>query len=214
MTDDRFAIMRRAMVASQLRTTAVDDPRVIEAMGRVPREAFVPTASHDMAYVDVPVPLGDGRALNAPMVTARLLNAAAIGPDDAVLIVGAATGYAMAVAALLARHVTGVESDAALAKAATAAVPGTRVVVGPLEKGAARDGPYDVIIIDGAVEHVPQALIDQLAAGGRLATALVEDGVTRLAIGRAGGAGFGLVAFADAEAVILPGFARPRIFAF
>jgi protein-L-isoaspartate(D-aspartate) O-methyltransferase len=83
-----------------------------------------------------------------------------------------------------------------------------------LEAGAPDRGPFDVIIIDGAVEEVPQALIDQLTPGGRLGTAIIENGVTRLAVGRRGGAGFALSAFADADAVILPGFARPRAFVF
>ncbi|WP_293883606.1 protein-L-isoaspartate O-methyltransferase [Sphingomonas sp.] len=203
---DRFEAARRAMVSNQLRTTAVDDPRVIAAMARVPREDFVPPARRDVAYTDIAIPLVGGRALNTPMATARLINEAGIGSNDRVLIVGSATGYAVAIARLLAKSVVGLECDAALATAGD--------VVGPLEAGAADHGPFDVIIIDGAVEDVPQALIDQLAPGGRLATALVENGVTRLAVGRRGGAGFALTAFADADAVILPGFVRPHAFVF
>ena len=152
--DARFDEMRRAMVASQLRTTAIDDPRVIEAMARVPREDFVPADRRPVAYVDLALLLGKGRAMNTPMATGRLLDAAAIGPNDSVLIVGAATGYALAVAALLARRVVGVEPDAKMAERARTLVPGATVVEGPLEAGAPGHAPYDVIVIDGAVEQV------------------------------------------------------------
>jgi protein-L-isoaspartate(D-aspartate) O-methyltransferase len=206
MTADRFESMRRAMVSNQLRTTAVDDPRVVDAMARVPREDYVPADRRDVAYTDISIPLANGRALNSPMATARLINEAGITASDHVLIVGSATGYAVAVATLLAKSVVGLECDSALATAGD--------VVGPLEAGAADHGPFDVIVIDGAVEEVPSALIDQLAPGGRLATATIENGVTRLAVGRRGGAGFALSAFADADAVVLPGFARPRAFVF
>jgi protein-L-isoaspartate(D-aspartate) O-methyltransferase len=205
MTADRFELMRRAMVSNQLRTTSVDDPRVVDAMARVPREDFVPADRRDVAYTDIAIPLGNSRALNSPMATARLINEAGIAASDHVLIVGAATGYAVAIAKLLAKSVVGLECDATL---------GTNEVTGPLEAGAADHGPFDVIIIDGAVEEVSQALIDQLASGGRLATGIIESGVTRLAVGRRGGAGFALSAFTDADAVELPGFARPRAFVF
>lgn len=205
MTADRFETTRRAMVSNQLRTTAVDDPRVVDAMARVPREDFVPADRRDVAYTDISIPLGEGRALNAPMTTARLINEAGITSGDRVLIVGSATGYAVAVAKLLAGSVVGVETNPAI---------GTGDVTGPLEAGAPDHAPFDVIVIDGAVEEVPQALIDQLAPCGRLATGIIENGVTRLAVGRRGGAGFALNAFADADAVELPGFARPRAFTF
>lgn len=206
MTADRFETMRRAMVSNQLRTTSVDDPRVVDAMVRVPREEFVPADRRDVAYTDVSIPLGGGRALNSPMATARLINEAGITADDHVLVVGSATGYAVAIIRLLAKSVVGLECDAKLA--------GAGDIVGPLQDGCAEQGPYNAIIIDGAVEEVPLALIDQLADGGRLATAIIENGVTRLAIGRRGGTGFALNAFADADSVVLPGFEKPRAFVF
>ncbi len=209
-----FAAMRAAMVASQLRTNGVTDLALLEALGCVPREAFLPESRAASAYIDRAVPLDNGRALNPPMTTALLLNAADIAPDSRVLIVGAATGYALALAAAMASDVTGVESDAALAALATANVPGARVTTGPLETGAAAHGPYDAIVIDGAVEFVPDALVAQLAPTGRLTVALLEGGVARLAVGRRGGTGFALSAFVDAEAVVLPGFVRPREFVF
>jgi protein-L-isoaspartate(D-aspartate) O-methyltransferase len=211
---DSFESLRRTMVSNQLRTVAVDDPRVVSALGEVPREQFVPEDRRALAYADLAVPLGGGRALNTPMATARLINAAGIGAGDKVLIVGAATGYAAAVALQLGAHVTALEPDEPLAEALRKNVPQATVVVGDLVTGAPVGAPYDVIVIDGAVEQLAPALVDQLAPSGRLATGIVEGGVTRLAVGRKGGTGFGLVAFADADVVVLPGFARPRAFVF
>jgi protein-L-isoaspartate(D-aspartate) O-methyltransferase len=209
-----FAAMRAAMVASQLRPNGVTDFALIAALGRVSREAFVPAERRAAAYIDRAVPLGNGRALNPPMTTALLLNAAEIGAKSRILIVGAATGYALALAASIAANVTGVESDPALSARATENVPTARLISGPLEIGAAAHAPYDAIVIDGAIEFVPDALIAQLSPDGRLTTALVEGGVTRLAVGRRGGSGFALSPFVDAESVVLPGFAHADEFVF
>ncbi|WP_136161148.1 protein-L-isoaspartate O-methyltransferase family protein [Sphingomonas flavalba] len=217
MTEQNFHAMRQAMVASQLRPNAVDDPRVIAAMDAVPRERFVPAERAAIAYVDTAIRLGDGRALNPPMALGRLLTRAEVAPTDSVLLIGAATGYGAAVLARLAARVVAVEADAALAaqaKAALADAANVAVVTGALAAGHGAGAPYDLIVIDGAVAEVPEALVAQLADDGRLVTGLVEDGVTRLAIGRRGGTGFGLDAFADADTVLLPGFDKPPIFRF
>jgi protein-L-isoaspartate(D-aspartate) O-methyltransferase len=160
---DSFESLRRTMVSNQLRTVAVDDPRVVSALGEVPREQFVPEDRRALAYADLAVPLGGGRALNTPMATARLINAAGIGAGDKVLIVGAATGYAAAVALQLGAHVTALEPDESLAETLRKNVPQATVVVGDLVTGAPAVAPYDVIVIDGAVEQLAPALVDQLA---------------------------------------------------
>jgi protein-L-isoaspartate(D-aspartate) O-methyltransferase len=215
MTAPDFEAMRRAMVASQLRTTAVNDARVVEAMRAVPRERHVPAARRALAYVDTLVPLGGGRWLNPPMVTGRLLTAAETQAGDRVLLVGAATGYTAAVLALLVASVTALEEDAALLKLARETpLANVTLAEGPLAAGVEGDAPYDLILIDGAVETIPPALIAQLAEGGRLTGALIENGVSRLVVGRKAGGGFGLTAFADAEAAPLPGFAPPPAFSF
>lgn len=211
-----FTAMRMAMVSNQLRTTAVNDARVVEAMRTVPRERFVPPARAALAYVDTLVPLGGGRYLNSAMATGRLLTAAELRPSDRALVVGAATGYGAAVLARLVASVVALEEDAALA-AMTPADMGFERVTGPLPQGWAANAPYDFILIDGAVETIPHAIVEQLAAGGRLAAGLVTNGVTRLVIGRKAGQGsgaFGTIAFADAEAAPLPGFAPPPTFRF
>ena len=182
--------MRNAMVVSQLRPDGVSDARVVEAMGIVPREDYVPADRRSTAYADRMIALSDGRGINPPMVTGRLLTEAHIGAGERVLIVGAASGYTAAVVARLTDSVTSVDA------------------------GAPVDGSYDVIMIDGAAESVPDVLVEHLAPNGRLITGIVESGVTRLAIGRRGGSGFGLMTFMDAEMVVLPEFARPPAFVF
>lgn len=212
-----YAAMRMAMVASQLRPNAVADPRLVAAMARVPREVFLPEAVAGQAYRDTALALGNGRMANGPIATGRLLNEAQLQPGDAVLLVGAAGGYVAAVLAELVARVVAVEPDAALlaiARPALAALATVTLVEAPLEHGHAGAAPYDAIIIDGAVEQVPQALIDQLAIGGRMTAGLADRGVTRLAAGRRTAGGFALAAFADVECVALPGFAVPKGFVF
>lgn len=209
--------MRHAMVSSQLRTNAVSDQRVVAAMASIPREDFLPAEARAIAYRDTAIPVGMGRAANPPLATARLLTAADLGAGDRVLLVGAGGGYAAAVLAELVAHVTALESDAALvalARGALASVGNVALVEGPLDQGWAANAPYDVLMVDGAVERLPDALIAQVRPGGRVVTGLSERGVTRLAAGRRSDAGFGLIAFADSECVALPGFARPQGFRF
>lgn len=198
------------MVASQLRPNNVTDTRLLAAMGTVPREAFLPDSRRAVAYADRPIPLTPSRALNPPMTTARLLDALKLTSGDRLLIVGAASGYSAAVAVDLCGSVVAVEEDATL----IALAQGTAIVSAPLAAGAPDEAPFDAILIDGAVEAVPDGLVTQLAPGGRLACGVVKDGVTRLALGRKGGSSFALVDFADAEVVILPGFAPAREFVF
>lgn len=217
MSEQNSEAMRMAMVSNQLRTNAVNDPRVVAALRAVPREIFVPADRAATAYVDTAVPLGGGRFLNTPMATARLLTEAAPSPADRALVVGAATGYAAALLARLVAHVVALEADAALlARARRVGLPANvDVVEGPLAAGWAAGAPYDLILVDGAIETVPQLLIDQLADdGGRLAVAILEGGVSRLTIIRKAGGGHGASTFADVEACPLPGFARPAAFTF
>ena len=212
MSELDFSAMRAAMVSNQLRTNKVSDPRIVAAMKAVARERFVPAERAALAYIDVPIPLANGRALNSPLVTARLIAEAGIEPGEKVLLVGAATGYAAALLAELGAKLTALEVDVSLT--AIGKSVGISSVTGPLEAGWRKNAPYDVILIDGAVEGIPTAIAAQLADGGRLLTGLVDKGVTRLALGRKSGTGVGLVSFADLEAVRLPGFAPPASFSF
>lgn len=215
--DSEMVAMRHAMVASQLRTNAVSDARVVAAMDMVPREAFLPADVAALAYRDTAVPLGHGRAQNVPIATGRLLTRAELRASDRVLLVGAAGGYTAAVLAQIVASVVAVESDPALAAQARTAlegIAGVTLVEGPLEAGHAEGAPYDVIVIDGAVEALPDALVEQVGIGGRVVTGLADRGVTRLAAGRRTAGGFALLDFADIDCVALPGFAQPRAFTF
>src|SRR5687767_2518913 len=127
MTEHNFETMRRAMVASQLRTTGVNDPRVVAAMGAVPRERFVPSERRALAYADARVPLGRGRELNPPMTLGRLLTEARLDGSERALVIGAATGYSAAVLARLAASVVALEEDPELAAFARAALDGTAI---------------------------------------------------------------------------------------
>nr|WP_083434610.1 protein-L-isoaspartate O-methyltransferase [Sphingomonas sp. Y57] len=214
MTEQNFEQMRHAMVVSQLRTTGVNDPRVVAAMGEVARERFVGADKAAIAYADLPLPIAPGRALNPPMVTGRLLTEAQVAPGEKALLVGAATGYTAALLEKLGASVVAVEEDAELLATGKSAVPGVTWVKGAPASGSKTGAPYTLIVIDGAVERIPQALIDQLADGGRLVGALLDNGVSRLVSGVRAGGGFGVTAFADADAALLPGFGVPAAFSF
>lgn len=212
-----FAALRTAMVASQLRTNAVSDARVVAAMANVPRERFVPADQAPFAYRDGLVELGGGRSLNLPIATGRLLTEARLTSHDCVLLIGAASGFTAAVLAELVAAVVAVESDPALVAMARAALGGedrVTIVEGPLEHGHPADAPYDVLIIDGAVEQVPETLVTQVHPAGRVLGGLVDRGVTRLAAGRRSEGGFAMLDFADVECCRLPGFAKPARFTF
>ena len=214
MTEQNFDQMRHAMVVSQLRTTGVSDPRVVSAMGDVARERFVPGDRAAGAYADLALPIAAGRALNPPMVTGRLLTEAQVVPGDTTLVIGASTGYTVALLQRLGAQVVAVEEDADLLAKGKAATPGATWVQGAPAAGSKKGAPYSLIVLDGAVEEIPQALIDQLGDGGRLVGAVIDNGVSRLVSGVRAGKGFGFKAFADADTATLPGFAKPAAFSF
>ena len=167
------AVARHNMVSGQIRTNRVTDERLIEAMEEIPRELFVPRAKRGVAYVDEDVEIASGRYLMEPMVLARLVQEAEITASDVVLDVGCGTGYASAVMARLAGTVIALDVDDTLAAEAEQALSAVGadnalVVTGPLADGFAEQAPYDVILVGGAVDHLPQALADQLAEGGRI----------------------------------------------
>ena len=220
-----FQAARRAMVDGQVRTNDVTDFGVIAAMLEIPREVFVPQARAALAYLDRDVVIADATAteparyLMKPMVLARLIQAAAPGPRDRVLVIGTGTGYAAAVMSRLAREVVALEEKEALfqqAKSVLGSLGSHNVTVihGPLADGAPASAPYDVILIDGGVEAVPDRLCAQLSSHGRL-----------VAIVRSGPLGKGKLFQAvdekcsgrelfDANAPVLPGFSVAPAFVF
>lgn len=207
-----YAAARRAMVESQLRPIGVTDPAVLAAMGEVERERFVPDEMRPLAYGDRAVALGEGRYLPAPSVLGQLLTQMMPEPGQRALVVGAGTGYSTAVLTHMGLDVVALESSAGLAGRAREL--GTAVVAGALEAGWRKGAPYRHILIDGAIEVIPDAIVDQLEDGGRLGAALVDRSITRLIVGRKAGGAFGYLSIGDAGAPALPGFARPRAFTF
>lgn len=207
-----FAAAREAMVESQLRPQGVADPAVLDAMRRVEREKFLPSHTRSLAYVDRAVAMGEGRFLPAPAVLGKLLTHMLPEPGQRALVVGAGTGYSAAVLAAIGLDTIAVESDPVLAAAARE--HGIKIFEHSLEDGNAEGGPYDQILIDGAIEYIPDALVEQLADGGRLGASLIDRGVTRLVVGRKTGGAFGYLSIGDAGVPALPGFSRPNSFTF
>jgi protein-L-isoaspartate(D-aspartate) O-methyltransferase len=207
-----FAAAREAMVESQLRPQGVTDRGTLDAMARVERERFLPSHTRPLAYVDRAVGIGDGRFLPAPAVLGQLLTQMMPRRGQRALVVGAGTGYSAFVLKEIGLDVVALESSGALA--AVARDLGVEAVEGPLEAGCAHRAPYQQILIDGAVEAIPQAIIDQLDDGGRLGTAIVDRGITRLVVGRKARGAFGTLSFGDAGVPALPGFSRPKAFKF
>lgn len=222
MTDSK--LQRLNMVESQVRPSDVTDRRIIRAMLEVPRERFVPAALAPMAYMDDPLPVEDAggkgeRYLLAPRTFAKLVQLADIGPEAAVLDVGCATGYSTAVLAMLAKRVVAVESSPGLAACARRLLKdvgahGAMVVDGRLAAGAPGEGPFDAILVNGAVETVPQALLEQLRDGGRLTAILAEGPLCRAQVWRRVGNAFDARPAFEAGAPVLPGFERPAAFVF
>ena len=217
MTVQDFSLTRAAMVDSQLRTNEVSNPRIADAFLSVERERFVPAGRSSVAYTDLPIPLGGGRALNAPLSTARLISQALPTAEQKILVVGAATGYSAAILSHLGCLVTALEEAPVLvdiAKSTLANAHNVTVVTGPLADGWSKNAPYDAIIVDGAIERLSRSLIDQCAEGGRVVAAIVDENVVRLASGYKVSGAVVLVPFAECQSVILPGFAAVKEFVF
>lgn len=185
---------RHAMIVSQLRTSGVNEPWVLSAMARIPREDFVPEAMRDAAYIDRAIPLGGGRFLAAPLVHGRMLAEAAPTPQDKALLVGDGQGY---LAALLRPLV------------------GTLDAVDPgAVAGLSGEGDCTLVVIDGAVEVLPEPLCARLAEGGRIVTGLMVRGVARLAVGCKTAGAVSLLPLAELGIPVLPEFAAPKRWSF
>ena len=217
MTD--FTAARLNMVESQVRPNGITDRRIIAAVERLPREAFVPEGKRAVAYMDEDVLLEPAdksagpRALIEVMAFARMLQHAAIKPEDRVLVVGAGTGYGAAVIAALAQRTVALECDAALAAAARRnleGVAGAIVVEGPLAAGVPGEQPFDVIIVEGRVEEVPQAWLDQLSDGGRLIAVVGEADMAKACVHTRSGSAIAVRPVFDASVAALPGLRKKK----
>jgi protein-L-isoaspartate(D-aspartate) O-methyltransferase len=217
----QFAEALRKMVLTQLRPNKVIDEQVIDAMAALPREQFVPKGYRGVAYMDEDVAVAPGRYLMEPMVLARLLQEAEIQPSEVALVVGAATGYEVATLARLTSTVIGLESDAALSQLAGATLQGLGIdnvalVDGALKDGLPKQGPFNIILLAGAVPEISPALLDQLADGGRLIGVLRAAGapIGQAVIVKRTGSLFPQRVLFDAGTPVLPGFERPTGFVF
>ena len=209
------------MVDCQIRPTKVTDENIIDAFATVPREAFVGRNQRAIAYVDEDLPLPGGRCMMEAMVLARLIQALAVGKDDNVLVVGAATGYGAAIMARLAGSVIAVETRTQMVEKAqeTLVSIGTDNAVaikGRLTEGFANEGPYDAILIEGAVETMPERILEQLGNGGRLvAVWRPEDAAVGVAsIWTKAGNEFVRKPLFDAQVPVLDEFRCKRDFVF
>jgi protein-L-isoaspartate(D-aspartate) O-methyltransferase len=223
MTD--FKTERETMVDSQIRPNAVTNVALLKAMLETPRERFVPPALRSLAYMDGALrvePAREGqpaRYLLAPMVFAKLVQLAAIGPNDRVLDVGPATGYSTAVLSRLAKKVVALELDAGLAAIAKDALAEEKTgnasfVTGPLNEGWPTGAPYDVIFLNGRIGQEPSVLLAQLAPGGRLVAVMGDDTALKAHLfQKIDSVIQDIVAF-DAGAPMLPGFERHAEFTF
>lgn len=184
-----FAARRRMMVDTQVRPSDVTKFPIIEAMLNVPRECYVPDAMREAAYVGENLDVGGGRFMLEPRTLAKMLDMLNIGPNELVLDLGTALGYSSAVIAHLAQAVVAVEPEGGLAGDAqdllvANGADNVAVIEGSLAEGAAKHGPYDVIMVEGGVEQIPEALIAQLKEGGRIAAVFLEGELGECRIGR------------------------------
>ncbi|PIE09315.1 MAG: protein-L-isoaspartate O-methyltransferase [Rhodobacterales bacterium] len=214
-----FATSRTTMVDTQIRPSDVTKYPIIQAMLAIPREIFLPGGLRPVAYADRDQPLEGGRYVLAPRSFAKMLDAANVGAEDVVLDLGCGLGYSTAVLAHMAKTVVAVEENGSHAEDAQSAlseagVDNAAVIAGPMAAGEPKSGPYDVIMVQGAIETWPEALTDQLCEGGR-AVALWAEGHNCTA--RLGHKLDGRMIWRDlfsASAPVLPGFARVQEFAF
>lgn len=215
-----FEAARKHMVDSQVRPNDVTDARVLRAFETVPRERFLPAELRAQAYIDREVLYAPGRSMPTARDLAKLLNVLEIAPADLILDVACGTGYSAAILAMLGEMVVAVENDPALTAkaqenwAAINTVNAAAVAAEPRD-GAAKQGPFDVIVIGQAIETEPSALLKQLKDGGRLGAFLRRGTVTRGCVWRRSGAAVGMAELFDASCkTVLDGFTRPKTFVF
>jgi protein-L-isoaspartate(D-aspartate) O-methyltransferase len=214
-----YAAQRANMVATQILANGVTEERLLDAFRGVPRELFVPADKRGIAYAEVAIEVVPGRLLLPVRTFAKLLELAEIRLGETILDVGCATGYSTAVIARLGSRVFGLEEDATLVRIASDLIHSTGVAKATIAQGALADGyrsaqPFDVIIIEGGVEEVPQSLLAQLGEGGRLVTTLQRESQGRAIVFLKEGERTGHRFDFDAAATVLPGFRKPAAFVF
>jgi protein-L-isoaspartate(D-aspartate) O-methyltransferase len=180
MVSDQHAILRRRMVAEQIRARGIRDARVLAAMEEVPRHLFLPPHLASRAYDDGPLPIGEGQTISQPFIVAEMTHALRLKGDEKVLEIGTGSGYQAAILAELADKVFTIEIVEPLARQATQTLAelgykNVQVRTGDGYQGWPEEAPFDAIIVTAAPDHVPQPLLDQLAVGGRLILPVGRD---------------------------------------
>ena len=210
MADLNGDALRLQMITGQLRTCDVNEQDILEAFAAVPREAYVAPALRGLAYSDgeIAASAPAGRKLLSPRTLGLLLKCAAPKAGERALSVGGGSGYCAALLARMGLKVVDLETQTG------AAAPGVTAIAGPLETPPAGQGPFDVIVVNGAFAVAPEALIDALAEGGRLVGVDARAGAKHIVIFERSGEGVSERAAYDASADVLPGFARAPAFVF
>jgi protein-L-isoaspartate(D-aspartate) O-methyltransferase len=206
------------MVDTQVRPSDVTKFPIIDAMLHVPREDYVPQAKREAAYVGENLDLGGGRTLLEPRTLAKMLDAVDIQPGEVVLDIACGLGYSTAVIARLCDFVVAVEDDEARAEEAQsilseAGIDNAAVLHAALAEGAAKSGPYDVVILQGAAEQIPAAIIDQTKDGGRIVAIFVKGALGVVRVGYKSGDRVTWRDAFNAGAPVLTGYAESRAFA-
>ncbi|MBN2906348.1 MAG: protein-L-isoaspartate O-methyltransferase [Rhodobacteraceae bacterium] len=210
---------RVAMVDTQVRPSDVTRLPIISAMLAVPREDYVPAALREAAYIGENLALSPDRTILEPRSFAKMLEAADPGPGDLVLDLGCALGYSAAVIARMADVVVAVEEDRAMAREAQATlsehgVDNVALEAGPIAAGAPQHGPYDLIMIEGAVQDIPPAICDQLKEGGRIVALFMDGALGSARIGYKVEGALSWRFLFNASAPVMPGFERAPAFEF
>lgn len=213
-----FAARRTAMVDTQVRPSDITKFPIIEAMLAVPKEEFVPDGMRAAAYLGENLSIGEGHVILEPRTLGKMLDFLDISGDETVLDVGCGYGYSSAILARMANAVVAIESDEAMAadaqeRLSRAGADNVAVMAGPLADGDAKHGPYDVIILQGGVEDVPENILGQLREGGRICAIFVEGALGTCRIGHKNSGTVSWRYAFNAGAPVLPGFARERSFA-
>ena len=190
-----YKTARRAMIDSQLRTSGVNEPFVLERMGTVAREDFVPESARGTAYMDRALPLGDGRFLASPVAHGRMLAEAHPRPGERVLVVENGNGYLAELVRPIVQSVDTVDAEA-------------------VATGTSKAKDYDLVLVDGAIEEASKALVKAVADNGRIVTGLMERGVSRLAVGRRSGDRLAFDTVADTNLPVLAVFNRKKEWSF